>query len=449
MKKICRKILLFFDKWLITPITKIILLVSDFIKNNSIEIEKFINKKQTLIVLSLFFAFIIFFVVDQNSDTLLNKSAEILYNQPVIAEYNEEAYVIEGLPEVVDVTLIGRTSDLYLASQITSSLNISVDLKDLTPGSHKVKLSYNQSQLLNTVDYKLDPSTANIVVYEKVSETRELDYDVLHKDDLDTTLILESVDLSRNDVIIKGPSYKLEQVAYVKALVDINNISNPKVGNYTLKEVPLLAYDSNGQPIDVEIVPGKVDAKLEIKSPNKEVAIQVVPVGDVAFGKSIKNFTTSITKVKIYGEEDVINNIDAIPVKIDVSGLSSSKTYNVNIEKPSGVRAISSKTISVEVTLDEVITNEIKDVNISIINLDSAYKAYAISEENSKVTVVVKGSSDVVNNLDPSTVKATVDLAGYVPRNEPYEVEVKVTGDDLKLNYESKTKKVKIKIEKK
>ena len=144
MKKIGKKIILFFDKWLITPITKFILLITDYIKNNGREIEKFINKKQTLIVLSLIFAFIVFFVVDQNSDTILNKSAEVLYNQPVVAEYNEEAYVIEGLPTSVDVTLIGRTSDLYLARQYTSNLSISADLRGLTPGSHKVTLNYTQ-----------------------------------------------------------------------------------------------------------------------------------------------------------------------------------------------------------------------------------------------------------------------------------------------------------------
>ena len=216
MKKISKKIILFFDKWLITPITKLILFITDFVKNNGREIEKFINKKQTLIVLSLIFAFIVFFIVDQNSDTILNKNAEVLYNQPVIAEYNEEAYVIEGLPTTVDVTLIGRTSDLYLAKQYTSNLSVSVDLRGLTPGSHKVTLNYTQGlKALKTIDYKIDPSTANIVVYEKVSETRELDYDILHKDHLDSKLILDSVDLSRNDVIIKGASYKLEKVASV------------------------------------------------------------------------------------------------------------------------------------------------------------------------------------------------------------------------------------------
>jgi ybbR-like protein len=449
MKKIGKKIILFFDKWLITPITKLILLITDFVKDHGREIEKFINKKQTLIVLSLIFAFAVFVLVDQNSNTILNKSAEVLYNQPVTAEYNEEAYVIEGLPETVDITLIGRTSDLYLARQYTSSLSVSVDLRGLTPGSHKVKLNYTQGlKALKSIDYKIDPSSANIVVYEKVSETRELDYDILHKDKLDNTLILDSVDLSRNDVIIKGASYKLKQVATVKALVDIDDINNPKVGTFTLKEIPLIAYDSDGKPVDVEIVPNSIDAQIKITSPSKEVPLQIIPKGDLAFGKSIKEFTPSISKVTIYGDESVINSIESIPVEIDVTNLSSSKTFNVNIDKPSGVRSISSKTVSIKVTLDDVITKEFTNMGISVENLNSNFKAYAINKEDREVTVVVKGSSNVVNNLDSKTIKVTVDLSSYTTPGE-YDVDVKVTGDDLKLSYESKTKKVKIKIEEK
>ncbi len=447
MKKISKNILLFFDKWLITPITKFFLLVTDFLKNNGREIEKFINKKQTLIVLSLIFAFGVFFIVDKNSDTLLNKSAEVLYNQPVTAEYNSEAYVIEGLPTTVDITLIGRTSDLYLARQYASNLNVSVDLTGLTPGSHKVKLNYNRSQTSRSIDYKLDPSTANIVVYEKVSETRELDSDILHKDHLDSTLILDSVDLNRNDVIIKGASYKLKQVATVKALVDVDNINNPKVGTFSLKDIPLVAYDEKGDKIDVEIVPSTVEAQLKITSPSKEVALQIIPVGDLAFGKSIKDLSPSISKVTIYGEASIINAIESIPIEIDVKNLSSDKTFNVNIQKPAGVREISNKTLSVKVTLDDVITKEFPDQHISIVNLNSNYNAYALSKEDGYVTVVVRGSSDAINQLDPNTISATVDLSGYGIGE--YDVEVQVHGDDIKLNYESKTKTVRIRIEEK
>ena len=445
MKRIIKSIILFFDKFLITPITKLFLLIGSGVKKNGREIEKFINKKQTLIVLSLIFAFLLFFWVDKNSDTLINKSAEILYNQPVTAEYNEEAYVIEGLPESVDVTLIGRTSDLYLAKQYTSNLSISVDLRGITPGSHKVKLNYNKSQALGTIDYKLDPSTANIVVYEKVSETRELDYDVLHKDNLDSTLILSKVELNRGDVIVKGASYKLKQVATVKALVDIDKISNPTSGDYTLTDIPLIAYDNDGKPIDVEMVPSTVEASITISSPSKQVPIQVIPKGEVAFGKAISELTPSVSKITIYGNEEALSKITSIPVEIDVKDLSSNKTFNVNITKPTGVRAVSNRTIAVKVTLSDETTKEIENVKVSAINLDSKYKAQAISKENSTVTVIVKGSSEAVKNLDPNTIKATVDLSGYTSGD--YDVEVVVSGEDLKLNYETKTKKVKIRIE--
>lgn len=444
MKKTCnffKRILLFFDKWLITPITKGILSISDFMKNNGKGLEKFINKKQTLIVLSLIFAFIVFFVVDQNSNTIINKQAEVLYNQKVVAEYNQEAYVIEGLPETVDITLIGRKSDLYLAKQYPAS-DVSVDLRGLKPGSHKVTLKYNQR--LSSIDYKIDPSTATIVIYEKVSETRELNYDILHKDNLDKKLVIENIDLSRNDVIIKGAEYKLKQVATVKALVDIDNISNPQAGTVTLSDIPLVAYDAKGNLIDVEIVPTTVEATIKIASPSKEVAIEVNPVGDLAFGKSIKEITPSITKVTIYGDEETLDNITSIPVDIDVSNLSTDKNYNVNLKKPSGVRDISSKTISIKVTLDDVVTKELTDINISPINLADDLKVQAVSEENSKVTVIVKGSSSVIESLDSSMVSATVDLSGYGVGE--HEVEVKVSGNDVKLTYESKVKKVKIRI---
>ena len=442
MKKICKflkRILLFFDKWLITPITKGILFVTDFSKNNGKEIEKFINKKPTLIVLSLIFAFIVFVVVDQNSSSIINKTAEILYNQTVVAEFNQEAYVIEGLPESADITLIGRQSDLYLAKQYPVN-NVSVDLRGLKPGSHKVSLKYNQQ--LSSIDYKIDPSSATIVIYEKVSETRELDYDILHKDNLDRKLVIESIDLSRNDVIIKGAEYKLKQVANVKALIDVDNISNPKAGTYTLNDISLVAYDVKGNIVDVEIVPNTVEAKVKIDSPSKEVAIEVNPVGELAFGKSIKEITPSISKVTIYGDKDIIDKITSIPVDIDVSKLSSSKSYNINLKKPSGVRDISSKTINIKVELDDVVTKEIPNVNVSPVNLGSGLKVQAASLEDSQVTVIVKGSSGVISSLDPSTITAAVDLSGYSAGE--HEVEVKVSGSDVRLTYESKVKKVKV-----
>lgn len=449
MKKInkaLKKVLSFLDKIIITPVTKFILLSTDFVKDNGKNIEKFINNKQTLIVISLIFAFVIFFVVDQNSATIINKSAEVLYNQPVIAEYNEEAYVIEGLPETVDITLIGRKADLYLAKQYPSH-EVSVDLRALKPGSHKVTLKYNQS--LSSIDYKIDPSTATIMVYEKVSETRELDYDVLNKNNLDTKLIIDNVELDRSDITIKGAEYKLQQVATVKALVDINDISNPSAGTKKISNVPLIAYDSEGKVVDVEIVPSTIKATVEISSPSKEVKIEAVPKGTIAFGKSISSIDYSVGKVTIYGNQEVLDKITSIPVEINVDKLSTDKDFIVNITKPNGVREISNKTVTVKVKLAELVTKEVSDIKITPVNLADNLKVQALSQEYSSVTVIVKGSQTVIDQLNAGNVviTATVDLSGYTVGE--YEVPVKITGSDLTASYEAKTTKIKVKIESK
>ena len=72
--------------------------------------DRLLNNKSFLIIFSLVLAFGSFVYIENTRDTTRNKSADILSNQKVNALYNEEAYVVEGLPETVDVMLIGRKS---------------------------------------------------------------------------------------------------------------------------------------------------------------------------------------------------------------------------------------------------------------------------------------------------------------------------------------------------
>lgn len=437
-------ILSFFDKIIVTPITKLLLKISEFIKNNSKYVEKALTNKQSLIVISLILAILTFYIVDRKTTTLIDSAAEILYSQPVSAIYNEEAYVVEGLPKTVDITLIGRKSDIYLAKQYPTQ-EISVDLRELKTGSHKVTLKYQKS--VSSLEYKLDPSTASIVIYEKVSETRELTYDILHKDSLDTKLDISNITLDRSNVVIKGAEYKLATVATVKALIDINNLPSQKVGELTLKDISLVAYDAEGKIVDVEIVPEKITAKVTIISPSKTIPIKVIPEGEVSFGKSIESATSSITTITVYGDQTAVDAIEFLPVKVDVNGLDSNKTFNINLTKPNGIRELEVNTITVKITLDTVSTIEVKDVQILLRNLGSKYKVTALSEEDAKVVVVVKGSDALLKKIDTTTIRAYIDLSNYSVGE--HEIEVQVEGDDLKLTYTSKTKKIKIRISEK
>ena len=114
---------------------------------------------------------------------------------------------------------------------------------------------------------------------------------------------------------------------------------------------------------------------------------------------------------------------------------------------PQGLREISVKSTKVTVSLGEEETKEINDIMIETINLDSNYKAAAIGAASIKTTVIVKGTKEVLANIDSSKIKAIVDLSGY--KEGDHEVSVTVTGDDVKATYTPKTTKIKIRISKK
>lgn len=436
-----RNVLLFFDKWLITPLTKIILKLMKFIKELTVKFDKVSGKKSTLIIVSLLLAFGVFFVIDQESNVMIDQYAEILYNQPVSAVYNEELYVVEGLPKEVDITLIGQRRHIFLAKQ-SPSKGVSVDLTGLKPGNHRVTLKYTQR--LKSLDYKLDPSQVTVTIYEKVSENRALTYDILHQEALDSKLYVSNAEIDRSEVIIKGAEYKLKEVASVKALLDVRNIPNPRAGEITVKDIPLVAYDNDGKIVDVEIVPKTVTANVVITSPSKEVPIRIIPKGNLAFGKSIKSMDSNLSKITVYGAADAVEKLEQLEVEIDVKGLERDKEFNVTLKRPKGITELSSKTMTIKVTIDNSSSKEIDNISVGAENLAPNLKVQALSENDRQVTVIVKGSEDAIKNITASDVTAYVDLANYGVGE--HEVEVKVTGTDLKLAYASKTKKIKVRI---
>lgn len=433
----------FIDKKIVLPITKFVVWISNKFKGNGRSFEKILTRKPGLIIVSLLVALGVFFIADSKTTSLIETSAEVLYDQPISATYNEEAYVVEGLPETVDITLIGRKSDVYLAKQLPTN-DITVDLTGLKPGVHKVNLKYKKA--LSSVEYKLDPSVATIVIYEKVSEEKEINYEVINKDKINSKLMVEDVSLSADKVYVKGNEATLNEVASVKALIDLKNLVDPQVGEQKLKDVKLVAYDSNGKQVDTEIVPSKIDATVKITSPQKEVPVRVIPKNykNIVFGKSISSITTDVSKVTIYGNSDQLDKITYIPVYVDVSDLKEDKKYSITIDKPTGVRAISETSVNVNVTLGDETTKEIEDIYLEYENLGDGLIVQAVDQNSTKVTVSVKGVQSVLSSLDPTTIKAYVDLKGLGVGQ--HEIPVVVEGSDLRVKYSSKTTKVTLRI---
>ena len=435
----------FFDRYVIMPITRLIYRITKNINIPNKKFETWLSKSSTLLFISLFIAIFLFIVVDQKIINLSSQSAEVLKDQKVNVTYNEEQYVVEGLPDTVDVTLIGSKADLYMAKQSAVD-GVSVDLTGLKPGTHKVNIKYDLGK--SDIDYSVNPSVANVTIYDKKSDTRTLLYDVVNNDKLSNTLVVNSVKLESDEVTIRGAEYKIKQVATVKALIDVANITNKTAGKQTLNDINLKAYDSDGNVVEVEFVPEKISAEVELSSPSKKVSLNFVPTGTMTRGKSIGGYTFSQNSVTIYGDKETLDSIDTVDVVVDVSKISSDTTFKAEIKKPSGVKTLSENYVTVTLTVTDSSSEPVRfDIPLSGINVEPGLIAQPIDEENGHITVEAQGASSVLSSLDKSDITAYVDLSGLEPGT--YTRPVQVKGTNPLATYKAKRTEVTVIITKK
>lgn len=434
-----------FDRYIIMPLTRLIFKISKAVSKPNKRFETWLSKPSTLLFLSLFFAIVIFVVVDRKIISFSSQSAEVLKEQPINIKYNEEQYVVEGLPDAVDVTLIGSKADLYIAKQ-SSNNGVTVDLTGLTPGTHKVNIEYEQG--LSGIEYSVNPSVATVIIYKKVSDTKTLTYDLVNSEKLDSTLIVNSVKLNVDEVTIRGAEYKIGQVTAVKALIDLEQLPVKEAGTQTINNIDLKAYDVKGNIVDVEFVPAKVNAEIDLSSPSKTVPLNFVSEGVLSTGKAIGRYSFSQNEITIYGDLETLDGINGIDVRVDVSDIKEDSTFKTEIKKPTGVKSMSTNYITVSLEITDSSTEPIKfDVPLTGMNVGEGLIAQPLDDENGFITVEVQGASSVLSSIDKSNIMVYVDLEGLTEGT--YTKEIIVKGSNPLAIYKAKRTEATIVIRKK
>ncbi|MCM1052656.1 MAG: CdaR family protein [Ruminococcus sp.] len=433
------------DKFIVTPISRVIFSINGYLKTHNLKLDYIISRPNFIIYVSLILAVLMFVLIDSRVITLVESEAEVITDVPVKVNYNEEAYVVEGIPDTVDIVLIGRKSDIYLAKQLGTNMVI-LDLSqyEARDSAYKVYLSYTKS--IDSINYKLDPSYVSVTIKDKISVTKAIDYDLVNEDALNDKLSVESVELSKTEVVVKGSKDTINRIASIKALIDLNNSSLSEAGTYEVDSISLLAYDSKGRIVeDAEIIPTTLTASITLDTYSKSVPIEVLTTGNLVTGKAIASILINNSNshaITIFGEEEAINNIASVPVTINVAEQgTNTKTYNVNIGKPTGVRAISETKANITVTFGDEKQKEVAVSTVSQKNLASGLTANIVGTNSIKV--IVKGVQSVLDTVTENTINAYIDLENYTAGE--YDVQVKIDSNDPKVNYVvSSTVKVKI-----
>ena len=139
-----------------------------------------------------------------------------------------------------------------------------------------------------------------------------------------------------------------------------------------------------------------------------------------------------------------IKNLTYIEAKIDISKLTDDKEFTVTLTKPAGVRYMTETSTTVDVKLDTETSKEFSGIVVEHINKAVGYTPLAVTTEDQSITVIAKGVSSVLENVDASKIKAYIDLSGYTEGT--YDIPVNVTIDDVRVTLVAKKTTVKIKI---
>ena len=426
----------FIDQIIVTPISKTVYRISKNFNKKTGGLDKLLNRPNFLLYVSLIIAVIVFLLVDSKAITLVENEAEVITNVPLTVKYNEEAYVVDGIPKKVDVILTGRSSDLYLAKQIGEH-EVVLDLTDYPASStpQEVKLTYTKA--IDSLTYTIDPSYVRVTIKEKISSFANVTYDLLNINKLDPKLSVKNVEISKSEVVVKGSKDAIDKIASVKALIDLSDNKFKEAGTHTIDNVLLVAYDGTGKILDdVSIVPNTISATVTLDSYSTNVPLTILTTGKLVTGKAIASIlinNNASMSLDIYGDQEELSKITSVPVTLNVEGqgASGTKTYNVSITKPAGVRYMSATTATISFTFGDEKQKTLEISNVKYRNLADGLSANALSD--TRVSVQVTGVQAVIDSVTEKDISAYVDLSGYGAGE--YEVDVLIDNNDPRLNF--------------
>lgn len=389
-------------------------------------LDKILASKLSIMILSLMMAGILFWSITGGEILASPTSGDTLKDVAVQVEGLDDSLELSGVPDKVNVALIGPSLDIY-TTKLSKNYSVYLDLKDYEKGEYTVNLKGRNFP--DTLQVMVLPETLKVKLSPKVSAKFDLGYRFVNEDKMDSKYSVSVEEMAISNVTVRASQETLQKINKVEACVDVSDKNDAFEQDAQIK-----AYDRNGKELKVEIAPTTVHVKCQVTAYNKLVNVKANFIGDIPQGYQISNFALSQKQITIYGLEEKIKDITEVSVDIDVSELKATTTISgAAIKKTVGINKLSSDTIDVNVEVEKVITKKFEKIPITVLNNSNNYNV-SFAGEGKYATVSITGSESKLATFTADNIQATVDIDGL--RVGTRKVNVSVATDDDKLKIE-------------
>ncbi|EHJ52897.1 YbbR-like domain-containing protein [Streptococcus macacae] len=314
-------------------------------------VRRIFTKKIGLIIVSVFFAVLLFLTANSvnygsknQPKGLLQTYSHTLENVPIDIKYDSDKFFISGYSYDTEVYLTS-TNRVKLDSEINSdtrNFKVVADLTKATEGTRKFPLEVKN--LPDGVTAETSPANITVTVGKKQTKTFPVEGQV-SANQLAGGYQLKNIKTGVSEVKVTSDEATISQIDHVIAALPDNKILSE---NYS-GSVTLQAVSSNGKILPSIINPTKTQLNVEVAELSKTVPIVVELTGQMKDNVSDIRYELDTKGAVVFGKQEDLDKINSIKVKVDISDVSKDTTKTVNLSAGNHLK-VSPNKVSVKLT---------------------------------------------------------------------------------------------------
>ncbi|MBM6935596.1 CdaR family protein [Enterococcus cecorum] len=320
---------------------------------------------------------------------------ETVKQVPIVFEYNEKKYYIQGYEPNVDVKLssANRVQLLAESNADTRTFKVVADLNELSPGTHEVKLKVEN--LKSGVKAKLSTNKSTVTIEKKITKKFAVKPILADEHQLDG-VTLSSISSTPKSVFVTTGAQTMKEIAIVQALF---TSSYPITQNIT-KTVKLEALNAKGEKLDVTFDKEEVEVHLAVNRVNKQVKLTPKQFGNLPSSVSGYQFHLNPETIMLSSNGGDLDKIDEITIPVDISGIAqtTTKVYNIPVDS-----AFYSPQSNVTIRIEPIYTQVNHNQNLTEQNTQTN------GAENATQNLLEKSESSTQKDSDKQETTQTTD----------------------------------------
>lgn len=228
---------------------------------------------------------------------------------------------------------------------------------------------------------------------------------------------MDKIKLSPSEASVSGAQICVDKVKSLIVKGEVNNMENE-----TKMSLPIVPVDEHGKEVEnINLSVNTTDVTFKVTK-GKEVPIKVITKGNLRDGLAIKAITPEVEKVKLLGNEDVLNKINSVNTEpIDISQFGGDVDTTTMLNIPENTTIASGKNqIKVKFSFSKTITKEL-DVPLNIKGDPTGLKGQASQQT---IKVKIRGLEESISSLNSNEITCNVDVSSLNGSNGTVKVNV-------------------------